>query len=116
MKRRTNPCFGQSALRAKQARDFFLDTLGHVVGQGYTPIQIAAFISQPDGISLSVERLGEEGALDCYLPVPWDQIAGIDVKYHGVTGGQHAFTLWVNGIKHDDFMISAPDATDMLAN
>lgn len=102
----------QAPFRATRARGFLRDILKIIVDKGKSGRVIQGLIAEPE-LAESIERLGNDGQLDDYLPVPWSQIAGIDIKYRWQLHQSpcHHFTLEVNGQAHDEFQFPYVEPT-----
>jgi hypothetical protein len=116
VKRRTNAT-GEKGLRYIQGQRFFRDILQGICDKGYASEVIISIIQSPE-IEDSIEKMGVEGYLDFYLPKPWDQIAGMDIKYRGSMHGlnHHEFRLEIDGELHEEFLFAFPTLDDALKN
>lgn len=108
---------GERGLRYLQGQRFFRDIFQNICDKGYASEVIVSVIQSPD-IEDSIEKMGVEGYLDFYLPKPWDQITGIDIKYRGSMHGlnHHEFRLEIDGELHEEFLFAFPSLKDALNN
>lgn len=116
MKRRTNAT-GEKSLRAIQGRRFFEQIFKGLCDKGYASEVIVSLI-RGDEIGNSIDRMGNEGYLDFYLPKPYEEITGIDIKYRGSMHGinHHEFRLEIDGVLHEEFLFPFPTLSDALKN
>lgn len=106
IQRRERPTDPEAVNRALLVRGFFYRQFRHCC-ENQDGIMAQNLLSRAELIA-QIEKLGEEGVLDDYLPVTWMHVAGIDIIYKGREHGEscHVVILSINGIEHDRFLFS----------